>query len=153
MVPPASIRVSRVPMYSGYYCGSSGFVYKAFTFFGLLSQNNSTTLPPSHDVVHNPEIHVSRFGLFPVRSPLLRKSMFLSLPAHTEMFQFRAFPTHSYWFTVRQLSFSQLGFPIRKSPDRWLCAPPRSLSQLFTSFIGSWCQGIHLMLLLAWPVR
>ena len=83
MVPPASIRVSRVPMYSGYYCGSSGFVYKAFTFFGLLSQNNSTTLPPSHDVVHNPEIHVSRFGLFPVRSPLLRTSMFLSLPAPT----------------------------------------------------------------------
>ena len=83
MVPPASIRVSRVPMYSGYYCGSSGFVYKAFTFFGLLSQNNSTTLHPSHDVVHNPEIHVSRFGLFPVRSPLLRKSMFLSLPAPT----------------------------------------------------------------------
>ena len=44
-----------------------------------------------------------------------------------------------------------VGFPIRKSPDRWIFAPPRSLSQLVTSFIGSWCQGIPLALLLAWP--
>ena len=31
-----------------------------------------------------------------------------------------------------------------------LFAANRSLSQLVTSFIGSWCQGIHLMLLFAW---
>ena len=42
------------------------------------------------------------------------------------------------------------GFPIRKSADRSLFAAPRSLSQLITSFFGSWCQGIHLMLLFAW---
>ena len=41
-------------------------------------------------------------------------------------------------------------FHIRKSADRSLFAAPRGLSQLVTSFIGSWCQGIHLMLLLAW---
>ena len=41
-------------------------------------------------------------------------------------------------------------FHIRKSPDQSLFAAPRSLSQLVTSFIGSWCQGIHLMLLFAW---
>ena len=44
------------------------------------------------------------------------------------------------------------GFPIRKSPDQRLCAAPRSLSQLVTSFIGSWCQGIPLALFLAWPM-
>ena len=43
-----------------------------------------------------------------------------------------------------------VGFPIRKSPDRSLFAAPRSLSQLVTSFVGSWCQGIHLMLFFAW---
>ena len=32
-----------------------------------------------------------RFGLFPFRSPLLRESIFLSLPAGTEMFQFPTF--------------------------------------------------------------
>ena len=32
--------------------------------------------------------HAIRFRLFPVRSPLLRKSRFLSIPGGTEMFQF-----------------------------------------------------------------
>ena len=41
---------------------------------------------------------------------------------------------------------------IRKSPDHWLCAPTRSLSQLITSFIGSWCQGIHHAPFVAWPI-
>ena len=41
-------------------------------------------------------------------------------------------------------------FHIRKSADRSLFAAPRSLSQLVTSFFGSWCQVIHLMLLFAW---
>ena len=34
------------------------------------------------------------------------------------------------------------GCPIRKSPDQWLFAPPRSLSQLITSFLASESQGI-----------
>ena len=37
------------------------------------------------------------------------------------------------------------GFPIRKSTDQSLLAAPRSLSQRATSFIASWCQGIHQM--------
>ena len=31
-------------------------------------------------------------------------------------------------------------------------APNRSLSQLIASFIGTWCQGIRPVLLLAWPL-
>ena len=42
MVPPASRRVSRVPRYSGYCHVVSNFVYRAFTFYGRLSQNRST---------------------------------------------------------------------------------------------------------------
>ena len=42
------------------------------------------------------------------------------------------------------------GCPIRKSTDRCLFTAPRGLSQLVTSFFGSWCQGIHLMLFFAW---
>ena len=50
------------------------------------------------------------------------------------------------------IGYLSVGFPIRKSPDRSSFAAPRSLSQLITSFIGSWCQGIPLKLLLAWPL-
>ena len=42
------------------------------------------------------------------------------------------------------------GFPIRKSADQCLFTAPRSLSQLVTSFVGSRCQGILLMLFFAW---
>ena len=53
------------------------------------------------------------------------------------MFQFPAFaPT---WWVARSLV---PGCPIRKSPDQWLFAPPRSLSQLITSFFASESQGI-----------
>ena len=36
-----------------------------------------------------------------------------------------------------------LGSPIRISPDQRLLAPPRSFSQLATSFVACSCQGIH----------
>ncbi len=38
---------------------------------------------------------------------------------------------------------NMIGFPIRKSADQFVCANPRSLSQLITSFIASQSQGIH----------
>ncbi len=45
------------------------------------------------------------------------------------------------------------GFPIQKSPDQSLLTTPRRLSQLATSFIASECQGIHHILLVAWPLN
>ena len=66
------------------------------------------------------------------------------------MFQFSGF-TSIWLFYSSYCNVKTLGFPIRKSTDRWIFAPPRGLSQLVTSFFGSWCQGIRRMLLLAWP--
>ena len=112
---------------------------KQFDYHSLHRLMQSTT----------PKNQVLRFGLFPFRSPLLRKSIFLSPPIATYMFQFTTFPSIRYGFTYGYLRFAQVGFPIQKSPDRWLFAPPRSFSQLTTSFIGSQCQGIHPVLFLA----
>ena len=42
----------------------------------------------------------------------------------------------AYVFSGSYMSFTHVGFPIRKSPDQRLCAAPRSLSQLATSFIA-----------------
>ena len=44
-----------------------------------------------------------------------------------------------------KFQLSKVGFPIRKSTDQRLFAPPRSLSQRTTSFIASYRQGIHQM--------
>ena len=93
------------------------------------------------------------FGLFPFRSPLLRKSIFLSLPPGTEMFQFPGFTFIKLCIHFTIHGVSHVSFLIRKSSDLWLCASTRSLSQLIASFIGSWCQGIHHTPFVAWPFK
>ena len=95
-----------------------------------------------------------RFGLFRFRSPLLTESRLLSLPVGTEMFHFPTFPPHALcvqaWVTGHDSSrVSPFGYP---RITAWL-PTPRGLSQAPTSFIGSWCQGIHRAPLLTWPQR
>ena len=90
-------------------------------------------------------------GSFPfARRYLGNRCFFLFLPL-LRCFSSRRLPSITYGFSYGYLSSSQAGFPIRISPDRRLFAPPRSFSQLITSFIGSQCQGIHPALLFAWP--
>ena len=79
------------------------------------------------------------FGLFPVRSPLLRESLLFSFPAGTKMFQFPAYASALCWYSV----INWVGCPIRKSRYQRLFAPKPSLSQLITSFIASESLGIH----------
>ena len=62
-----------------------------------------------------------------------------SLPAGTKMFQFPALASRlAGW-----CPFRTPGCPIRKSADQGSFAPPRSLSQLITSFVASESQGIR----------
>src|SRR5256886_7634904 len=87
---------------------------------------------------------VDWFRLFPVRSPLLGESRLISVPAGTEMFHFPALASMALCIqAIDTCLLQQVGCPIRTSPDRRLLAAPRSLSQLTTSFIASWRQGIH----------
>ena len=54
----------------------------------------------SHVVVPQPRrSKLPRFGLFPVRSPLLGESRLISVPPGTEMFQFPGFASSRYVFT------------------------------------------------------
>ena len=89
MVLPVSDRITRVPPYSG----ASAiiiivFAYRAFTFCGRLFQNRSTNhdkltagISSSRMLVLQPPVSnacrlaLTKFGLFPFRSPLLRESL------------------------------------------------------------------------------
>ena len=64
------------------------------------------------------------------------------------MFQFAPSLHVKLWihFTLHE-GLAHAGFPIRKSADQSVCATPRSLSQLITSFIDDRCQGIRPALL------
>ena len=107
------------------------------------SHNPASATPPG--------LTLTRFGLFPLRSPLLRESRLLSFPQGNQMFQFP-------WFPLPVLCV-QTGVTLhdecRVSPfghlriEAWSTAP-RSFSQSPTSFIGSWRQGIHRWLFVAW---
>ena len=75
-----------------------------------------------------------------------------SLPAGTEMFHFPAFPPLALCVQTRVTAHddcrvSPFGNPRIKA---WLTTP-RGLSRPPTSFIGSWCQGIHRAPLKTWP--
>ncbi len=98
-----------------------------------------------------PALAHDKFGLFPVRSPLLRESRLLSLPAGTEMFHFPALPPPALCVqagatAIYDRRVSPFGHP---RITVWL-PTPRGLSQAPTSFIGSWCQGIHRAPLKTW---
>ena len=67
------------------------------------------------------------------------------------MFQFTGFPTYTYVLGIRYMESVHVCFHIRISTDRGICAPPRSFSQLVTSFFGSQCQGIHHLPFFVWP--
>ena len=91
MVPPDSTGVSRVPAYSGTQLAPYlRFAYGTLTPYGPPFQARSATrsvsrlLGPTTPKGFDPP----RFGLFPVRSPLLGESRLISLPPGTEMFQF-----------------------------------------------------------------
>src|SRR5438132_6036282 len=85
-----------------------------------------------------------RFGLWPVRSPLLRPSRLLSFPRGTEMFQFPPFAPAAYG--LGGWSFGNPGLNAR------LTAPP-GLSQSSTPFIACRRQDIPHTPLVAWPRR
>ena len=90
----------------------------------------------------------SRFGLIPVRSPLLGESRLISLPAGTEMFHFPALARTDLCIQsgVMEHDFHWVA-PFRDPRIKGCFAPPRGLSQHTTSFIAFRRQGIHPMLL------
>ena len=91
-----------------------------------------------------PGITRTRFSLIRFRSPLLTESRLFSLPEGTEMFHFPSFPAHTLYIQVRLTPHDWGRVPPFGNPRITArSTAPRGLSQSPTSFIGSWCQGIH----------
>ena len=81
--PPCFPQDSSCPAVLWFRLSSSGFAYGAVTLSGCAFQHTSARLPIRPD---GPQPQASAdpwFGLFPLRSPLLRESSFLSSPPGT----------------------------------------------------------------------
>ena len=75
-----------------------------------------------------------------------------SSPVGTEMFHFPTFPPHALCVQARVTPHDWCGVPPFGHPRiNARLAAPRGLSQPPTSFIGSWCPGIHRVPLTTWP--
>ena len=161
MVPPDSHGISGVPYYLGSHPEVNSLRLQEFhplrcsfpaTSTSLLIYHFSTGQQPSQGGPTTPTsqrlsaITQRRFGLFRFRSPLLTESLLFSLPVGTEMFHFPTFPPTALYIQAEVAGHDSgtSRFPYSDIPGSGARLPaPLGLSQVTTSFFGSWCQGIH----------
>jgi hypothetical protein len=168
VVPPDSHRIPRARCYLGTRSGGPGF---SCTGLSPSAATPSRGLPLTTDLSHSPHTRQSvqngpttpraqplpgltcaRFSLLRFRSPLLTESRLFSLPVGTEMFHFPTFPPHALCVQARVTPHDWCGVPPFGHPRiNARLAAPRGLTQPPTSFIGSWCPGIHRVPLTTWP--
>jgi hypothetical protein len=119
------------------------FGYGPFTLYGAAFQKLHLTFALPHRAPTTPPASWW-FSLFRFRSPLLTESLSLSFPPVTEMFHFTGYcDVHAMNSHELEQVLSHSGYPIRTFTGQSVFAALRDLSQLTTSFIAYWHQGIH----------
>ena len=113
-------------------------------FDSLPVRQNWPCGPTTPQTQRLPAITCLRFSLFRFRSPLLPESRLFSLPVGTEMFHFPTFPPSALCVQAEVPGLSSRWVsPFGHPRITGRLSPTRGLSQTPTSFIGSRCQGIH----------
>ena len=142
MVPISSVWISRVPTYSGFRSLFQNFVYRNFTFFVLPFQVSSTIHPdtfsrsvPQHH--YSIGLGCSNFARHYSRN----HCCFLFLRV-LRCFSSPGSPRITIYSLYDNTVLTVLSSLIRISADLRIFAPPRSFSQLVTSFFGAMYQGI-----------
>ena len=130
-----------ITLYAGTFQSASTSTMVSYSVPARQNQRDGPTTPTAQRL---PAITRNRFGLFRFRSPLLSESLLFSLPVGTEMFHFPTFPPDTLCVQVQVTGHdSSWVSPFGNPRINARLPTPRGLSQAPTSFIGSWCQGIH----------
>ncbi len=149
MVPVDSRRVSRAPRYSGIRFESGPLSLTRLSrsmaplsrglrlTAGLVTLLLRTLQPPLH-----PE-DASGLGCCDFARHYFRNRGFFLFLQVLRWFTSLGSLVPAYGFSGPYAGFTGVGFPIRTSPGQSLLAALRGLSQLATSFIAFFCQGIH----------
>ncbi len=148
MVYPCSDRISRVPPYSRTmvritHTGLSPTMALLSSKF-CLSHHCHWPGPRSLAATYGVSFDVLSYGYLDVSVPRVRQLSLCiqdNLPCVDTWKPQRPPDLHPTAALIFQVS--KVGFPIRKSTDQRVFAPPRSLSQRITSFFACACQGIH----------
>ena len=128
MVPPCSDKVSRAPSYSKINAlstctGLSPIIVNLSRLFQFLSVHRLAS-PRSLATTSGVSFDFLSSGYLDVSIPRVR---FVTLCIQVK------------------ITLKVLGCPIQTFPDQSLFSAPRNFSQSITSFIASYCQGIHQM--------
>ena len=128
MVPPCSDKVSRAPSYSkinvlSTCTGLSPIIVNLSRLFQFLSIHRSAS-PRSLATTSGVSVDFLSSGYLDVSIPQV---CFFTLCIQAK------------------ITLKVLGCPIQTFPDQSLFSAPRNFSQSITSFIASYCQGIHQM--------
>ena len=138
MVLLSSRRIPRVLRYSGYCLLQFAFVYGTVTLFGRIFQSVQLAISCFMQSSTPWYIAISRFGLFPFRSPLLRKSIVFFLFLRVlRCFSSPGSPVYTMYLCIHTRLLLRVSSLIRISADQGSVAAPRSFSQLVTSFFGA----------------
>ena len=86
-------------------------MYGAVTLSGCAFQRSSTKVSQYRLPVHNPREQAPWFGLFPVRSPLLRKSLFIFSSSGYLDVSVPRVPSVNLWIQLMVMESSSIGFP------------------------------------------
>ena len=142
MVPISSVKISRVPTYSGSCSRVQDFTYRAFTFFDLPFQVIRLSIPllccsPYPTSITTRGLGFSDFARHYFRNHFcflfLRVLRCFSSPSSPHI------PIYSVYDNAILLALSSL---IRISTTHRIFAPNRGFSQLVTSFFGAMYLGI-----------
>ena len=145
MVLTYSVRIPRVPTYSGYRLPFHLFAYGSLTLFRVSFQISSAKVIRAFRGPLPRAYCYTRFGLFQFRSPLLSESFvyFLFLRV-IRWFSSPGSPRITMDSLYDNAALPALSFLIRTSTGQSSFAAHRSFSQLVTSFFGAMYQGILL---------
>ena len=123
---------------------SNGLRLQPQVSYSVHIRQNVLNNPTTPHLQPLPGITQVRFGLLRFRSPLLSESLLFSLPVGTEMFHFPTFPPTALCVQAEVTGHDSSWVSPFGNPRITARLPTsRGLSQAPTSFIGSWCQGIH----------
>ena len=138
---PSSYVYGGITLYAGTFQSSST---SSMISYSVLVRQNQPSGPTTLNQQRLPAITLIEFGLFRFRSPLLSESLLFSLPVGTEMFHFPTFPPAALCVQAEVTGHDSSWVSPFGNPRITARLPTsRGLSQAPTSFIGSWCQGIH----------
>ena len=142
MVLLSSVRIPRVPTYSGYPSPSNNFVYGTFTLSGLTFQSRSTIILSAKRGPYPARIATCGLGSSNFARHYFQNRFFFLFLRVMRCFSSPGsprIPIDSVYDTITLLMVSSL---IRTSAGQRSFATLRSFSQLVTSFFGAIYQGI-----------